>query len=130
MQHHDPVYTIPEFPHLPEIPSITPTPSITVDIPTEPPVEPSLAELFLTMSNAMKQMAVKIHNLEVLLQPQAPTNIEEALMEFLTNSEFEDRVNELVEDHMRHNFDIDDHIDITDAVRDVINSSLTISFDI
>jgi hypothetical protein len=105
-------------------------PSVTVDIPAAPPVEPSLAELFLTMSNAMKQMAVKIHNLEVLLQAQAPTNIENTLMDFLTNSEFEDRVNELVEDHMRHNFDIDDHVDIADVVRDTINNSLTISFDI
>ena len=130
MQHHDPVYTIPEFPSLPEIPSITPAPSITVDIPTEPPVEPSLAELFLTMSNAMKQMAVKIHNLEVLLQAQAPTNIEDTLMEFLKNSEFEDRVDELIGHYRRFEFDIDNHIDINDAVRDVINSSLTISFDI
>jgi hypothetical protein len=130
MQHHDPVYTIPEFPSLPEIPSIISTPSVTIDIPDAPPVEPSLAELFLTMSNAMKQMAVKMHNLEVLLQAQAPTNIEETLIEFLTNDEFEDRVNELVEHHMRHDFDIDEHINIDDAVRDFVNSNLTISFDI
>ena len=96
-----------------------------------PPVEPSLAELFLTMSNAMKQMAVKIHNLETLLQPQALSgNLEEELMNFLINGEFEDRVNELIEHHMRHEFDIDNHVDIADVVRDTINNSLTISFDI
>jgi hypothetical protein len=106
------------------------TPSVTVDIPDTPLVEPSLAELFLTMSNAMKQMAVKIHNLEVLLQPQTPVNIEEALMEFLTNSEFEDRVQELVEDHLRNNFNIDDHVDVEEIVKDTLNNSLTISFDI
>lgn len=98
------------------------TPSVTIDIPPVPPVEPSLAELFLTMSNAMKQMAVKIHNLETLLQPQALSgNFEE---------EFEDRVNELIEHHMRHEFDIDAHVDIVDVVKDTLNNSLTISFDI
>jgi hypothetical protein len=136
MQHHDPVYTIPEFPSFPEIPSITSTPSVTVDIPDAPPVEPSLAELFLTMSNAMKQMAVKIHNLEVLLQAQAPTDIEEKIADSLLN--FEDRVIELIADnvdehidnHMRNNFDIDDHVDVEEIVKDTLNNNLTISFDI
>ena len=106
------------------------TPSVTIDIPDAPPVEPSLAELFLTMSKAMKQMAVKIHNLEVLLQAQAPTNIENTLSNFLTSTEFEDRFNELIEHHMRYEFDIDNHIDINDAVRDVIRDNLSITFDI
>ena len=107
------------------------TPPAAPEIPPVPPVEPSLAELFLTMSNAMNQMAVKIHNLETLLQPQALSgNLEEEFMDFLTNSEFEDRVNELIEHHMRYEFDIDNHVDIADVVRDTINDRLTISFDI
>ena len=95
-----------------------------------PPVEPSLAELFLTMSNAMKQMANRVADLEAKLNNPLSGNLEEELMNFLINGEFEDRVNELIEHHMRHEFDIDNHVDIADVVRDTINNSLTISFDI
>jgi hypothetical protein len=90
----------------------------------------SLAELFNLMSATMLQMANRVADLEAKLNNPLSCNLEEALMDFLTNGEFEDRVNELIEHHMRHNFDIDDHIDVADVVRDVINSSLTISFDI
>jgi len=78
----------------------------------------------------MQQMSYKISQLEAKLEAQAPINIEETLSEFLVNSEFEDRVNELVEHHMRYEFDIDNHVDIADVVRDTLNTSLTISFDI
>jgi len=118
------------YPIQPSTPSSAPAHEDELQKVVVPPVDPSLAELFLTMSNAMKQMAVKVHNLEVLLQAQAPTSIEETLSEFLVNSEFEDRVNELIEHHMRYEFDIDNHVDIADVVRDTLNTSLTISFDI
>ena len=90
----------------------------------------SLADLFHSMSSIMQQMSYKISQLEAKLEAQAPTSIEETLSEFLVNSEFEDRVNELVEHHMRYEFDIDNHVDIADVVRDTLNTSLTISFDI
>jgi hypothetical protein len=118
------------YPIQPSTSSSVPTPEDDLQPIAASPADPSLAELFLTMSNAMKQMAVKVHNLEVLLQAQAPTSIEETLMNFLTNTEFEDRVNEIIEHYLRYNFEIDDHLDIDDAVRDVINNNMTISFDI
>jgi hypothetical protein len=106
------------------------TPPAAPEIPPVPPVEPSLADLFNLMSATMLQMANRVAELEAKLNNPLSGNLEEELMNFLTNSEFEDRVNELIEHHMRHEFDIDDHIDVADVVRDTINNSLTISFDI
>jgi hypothetical protein len=117
-----------DFLYTPPAAPETLTQSVTIDIPPVPPVEPSLAELFLTMSNAMKQMAVKIHNLETLLQPL--TSVSEALQEAIESGALEDAIDERVEHYITHNFDIDDHIDLADVVRDTINNSLTISFDI
>ena len=105
------------------------TPSVTINVP-DTTQQASLADLFNLMSATMTQMANRVAELEAKLNNPLSGNLEEALMDFLTNGEFEDRVNELIEHHMRHEFDIDNHVDIADVVRDTINSSLTISFDI
>ena len=107
------------------------TPLMTESVATPSYVpEPTLSQLFTVMSSTMQQMANKISQLEAKLEAQAPISIENTLSDFLTNTEFEDRVNELIEHHMRYEFDIDNHVDIADVVRDTINNSLTISFDI
>jgi hypothetical protein len=118
-----------DFLYTPTAVQETLTPSVTINVP-DTTQQASLADLFNLMSATMLQMANRVADLEAKLEAQAPTSIEETLSEFLVNSEFEDRVNELVEHHMRYEFDIDNHVDIADVVRDTLNTSLTISFDI